>query len=89
MPQIIVNIEQDLKDFLMNECEVSNRTVDEVVEAALDKYLEDQQDVRVAIDVLADIKAGRMDVVPWEEVKAAAKINALEAEEELEYALAD
>lgn len=79
MPQITINIDYDLNDFLMNECEITNRTPDEVVEAALDIYLEDQQDIRIAEDALADIKAGRMGVVSLEEVER--RMDAIDASE--------
>ena len=73
------NVSAELRDRLMYESEVSHRTPDELLDAALDRYLEDEEDYREASRVLAEVEAGRMKVIPWEEVER--KLDALNAME--------
>ena len=63
------SVSAELRDRLMYESEISHRTPDELLDAALDRYLEDEEDYREASRVLAEVEAGRMKVIPWEEVK--------------------
>ena len=72
-------VSAELHDRLMYESEVSHRTPDELLDAALDRYLEDEEDYREASRVLAEVEAGRMKVIPWEEVER--KLDALNAME--------
>ena len=69
MPQMTFEVAPDIPERLALESRASSMTPDAILDAALDKYLEDQEDVREAMRVVAEIEAGRMEVVPWEEVK--------------------
>ena len=73
MPQMTFDVAPDIPERLVAESRASHRTPDAILDAALDKYLEDQEDIREAMSVIAEVEAGRLKVVPWEEVEESLK----------------
>lgn len=67
---IVLEVSRELEPRVLAEAEASGREPVAVLEAALDRCLEDWEDIREAARVLAEVEAGRMETHPWEEVRA-------------------
>lgn len=65
---VAVRIPEDIEARLDNLSQVTGRTKSYYIREAIQKYLEDMEDVYIAEKRLIDLKTGRSRTVPLEEV---------------------
>ena len=66
---ITIDLEQDHIECLELLAKENGRKINDYITEAIDRYIEDIEDLKLAEKMSADIKSGRTKTIPHEEVK--------------------